>query len=698
MPPHLLQDELRRIVFCELKTPTRLEKNNKLSSHESTGLGQKRLARMHQLHFDTSMTAQRGRWTRAAELCLFGALLSALISCGGGSNQAPSQTMASLISDGGGETVTGSGTESGAPTKILSIPGSATALVALFPDGRTFYSADGYNMGGGGSTVAAYSGDLKVVDIELAGTGIDTLFSDGTVFFSPDGTNLGGGGSTVHAYTGTAQIAGLTPVGGGVDALFADGRVYFSPDGLNLGGGGSSVSIYSGTRTILQIVPVGAGVVTRVQGGPVYVSPDNRDIGGGGTTVSATPGTASTVTTLVQVGGGVLAEFSNGDVYLSPDGQNLAGGGATVRVSAWDTSVANGPFGERDSAHGTQFAGHFWLSGGFDDPGGTDCTSTCSYFDLWSSTDLTGTSWNSTPSFATATSPDPRDVNAAADSGEPANPTDFYDSYSAIVAWNSRLFAIGSTVWSSADGTHWARQNLADGVTAAPGPIIPIDRIATENSRAMQLGTALFFLQPDTAGQVYSTTDPNAVSWNDLGPIPGFPLRCGATAFVLLGKLWIEGGGKCDYSKPYHDIWSSPDGITWTQNPAPAAWSARMWGCIAPGDDGIIWMVGGYAPTDWTESDGNVTVRYAANHSDVWYTKDGIDWKQFKADYGSGLRDGNALEPRHAATCYVANGSTAGTKSLVVIGGSAGSIPTADSEHVSNTIRVLPLPATSALP
>ncbi len=639
--------------------------------------------------------------TRATQLCLFGALLSALMSCGGGSQQAPSVTKASLISNGAGETVTATGPETGPPTKIVSIPGSTTAVVALFPDGRTFYSPDGFNLAGGGSTVAAYSGDLKVIDVVVAGAGVDALFSDGTVFFSPDGTNLGGGGSTVHAYPGTAKITSLTAVGGGVDALFADGRVYFSPDGLNLGGGGASVSLYSGTRTILQIVPVGPGdgVVTRLQGGSAYFSPNNRDIGGGGTTVSAVSGTSSTITTLVQVGGGVLTEFSNGAAYFSPDGQHLAGGGATVRVAAWNTSVANGPFGERDSAHGTQFAGHFWLSGGFADPTNTDdCNTTCSYFDLWSSTDLTGTSWNSTASFATATSPDPRDVQPAANSGEPADPTDFYDSYSAIVVWNSRLFAIGSTVWSSADGTHWARQNLADGVTAVPGPIIPINTIATENSRALQLGTSLFFLQPDTAGQVYTTTDPNAVSWLDLGPIPGFTPRCGATAFVLSGKLWIEGGGACNYSKTYHDIWSSSDGVTWTQNAEPAAWPARMWGCIAPGDDGIIWLVGGYAPTDWNAADGKVTVRYGANHSDVWYTKDGIDWKQFKADYGSGLTDGNALEPRHAATCYVATGSTAGTKSLVVIGGSAGSTPNANSEHVSNTIRVLPLPATSALP
>jgi len=77
------------------------------------------------------------------------------------------------------------------------------------------------------------------------------------------------------------------------------------------------------------------------------------------------------------------------------------------------------------------------------------------------------------------------------------------------------LRAIGSTVWSSTDGVHWARQNLADGVTAAPGPLLTR---AGENSRALPLGGSLFFLEPDT-GEVYSTTDPNAVSWTDLGAI-----------------------------------------------------------------------------------------------------------------------------------------------------------------------------------
>lgn len=636
---------------------------------------------------------------RAAKLYLFAGGLLGLASCGGGLNEA-TPGVATLGEEPIQSLSATAGTETGPPTKIISVPNGAGAVVALFPDGRALYSPDGFNVAGGGSTVFAYNGTSTLVDIVAVGTGIDVLLADGSAYFSPDGQHLGGGGLTVSAYGGAQKISSLTQVGSGVDATFAGtGGVYYSPDGRNLGGGGATVNIYGGRSEALQIIPVGAsgGVVALFEDGSVYFSPDNRDLGGGGTSMMAAPATHPPIKQLVKVGGGVLTEFTSGQVYLSPDGQNLAGGGATIGVANWNASPANGPYGERDSAHGTEFAGHLWISGGYNDPTNTaSCFDTCSYFDLWSSTDLTGTSWNSKPSFATASSPDPRDASPVANNGvqDVAVPTDFYDSYSAIVVWNSNLFAIGSTVWSSANGTIWARQNLADGVTAAPGPI---PTRATENSRAVVLGTTLFFLQPDS-GEVYSTTDPNAVVWNDLGAIPGFTPRCGGAVFVLLGKLWIEGGGACDYSQVYNDIWSSPDGVNWTQASTGAAWSARMWPCIAPGDDGIIWLVAGYAPTDWNDVDGTVTVRYSENHSDVWYSKDGATWKQFKTDYGSGLPDGNTLEPRHAATCYVGEGSGTEQKSLVVTAGSAGSTPNAGTDHVSNTVRTLALPATTALP
>lgn len=593
------------------------------------------------------------------------------------------------------------GAETGAATKIVAVPTSTTAAVALFPDGRANYSPDGYNLGGGGATIEAYNGGLQIVDIEAVSEGIVTLLADGSAYLSPDGQNLGGGGSTVAAFNGAGSIASITAIGGGgIDAVFSgSGQVWFSPDGRNLGGGSGTVELYANGGNVQQLVAVGPGpaVITLFKNGSAYYSPDNRNLGGGGSTVLATPNAHSAITRIVKVGGGALTQTADGSVYLSPDGLNLVGGGSTVPVSEWNATVPNGPFGWRDSAHGTEFAGHLWFSGGFDDPAGADsCFATCSYYDLWSSTNLSGTSWSSTPSFATASTPDPRDVYPSVNNGvmDAPVPTDFYDSYSAIVPWNGQLFAIGATVWSSPDGVAWARANLADG-TAAPGP--QAGSRATENSRALQLGSTLFFLQPDL-GTVYSTTDPSAVTWNTLGTIPGFTPRCGPVVFVLAGKLWIEGGGACDYSAKYDDIWSSADGVTWTKSSSTTQWFARMWGCIASGGGDVIWLTGGYAPSDWNNTTGSLKPRFGANHSDVWYTRDGENWKQLKADWGSGLPDGNTLEPRHAATCYLNPGGAATVNSLIVIGGSAGTTPDAGEEHVSNSIRLLTLPSTDTLP
>src|SRR5579871_4188056 len=137
----------------------------------------------------------------------------ALAACGGGAGQPPFQ--ANLTTSGAYETVTlADSVETGPPTKIIAVPGAAGAAVALFPDGRAFYSPDGYNLGGGGSTVQANgSSSLKVEDIVGVAHGIDTLFSSGSVYMSPDGQNLAGGGSTVTAYEGTSKVTQIVGVG-----------------------------------------------------------------------------------------------------------------------------------------------------------------------------------------------------------------------------------------------------------------------------------------------------------------------------------------------------------------------------------------------------------------------------------------------------------------------------------------------------
>jgi hypothetical protein len=630
-----------------------------------------------------------GAWAkRAARGSVFAGTLLGFASCGGGDGSSPVTT-----TPGASLSLVTTPAEIGPATKVVPVGANSGAVVALFPDGTAYYSPDGFNLGGGGSTTVAYKGALQVTDVVPVHGGVDALLSDGSVYFSPDGKNLGGGSPVVSAHAGSLSVASLIQVGTGVDAVFAGGGpVYYSPDGVNLMGDGHSVLIYAGGSPVVQIVPVGPGdaVVTLFADGAAYYSPLNRNLRGGGNgTVEAA--SARQITRLVKISGGVLAEVTAGGVHLSTDGKQLTAGAS---VAAW-ASPANAPLPARDSAHGAAFGGRLWVSGGFADPDNdNDCFSTCSYFDLWSTTDLTGAAWNARPDFATATTPNPRDTDPVVNGGvpDPPPPTDFYDAYAALEVWNGQLTAIGATVWRSADGVTWSRNNLADGVTAAPGPV---PGRATENTRAAALGDALFVVQPDS-GEVYRSSDANAAAWSDLGAIPGFAPRCGAAVFALQGKIWIEGGGACDYTQVYHDIWSSPDGVHWTQAASPAAWPARMWPCVTVSADGVAWLATGYWPTDWNNVVG-ITVRYGANHSDVWYSLDGSDWKQFKADVGSGLADDGKLEPRHAPTCFVTGDASSGMK-LMIVAGSGGRDPNGFNARVLSSVRSLSVPAANLLP
>ena len=267
--------------------------------------------------------------------------------------------------------------------------------------------------------LAAYSGNLRVLDIVAVASGVDALLSDGSVMFSPDGKNLGGGGASVQAYSGAPGVVGLTPVGDGVDVIFAvGGGVTYSPDGLNLGGGGKSVRIYAGTGNVIQIVATdtGSAVVTLFGDGSAYYSPDNQNLGGGGT--DRLGHAVAVVTRLVKVGGGVLAQFASGGVYPQPGWHESRRRRSHDCRATVDASPANAPFPARDSAHGAQFLGQLWFSGGFSDPTNSDsCFATCSFFDLWTSTDAVGANWNTTPAFATATQPNPRDVAPVVNNG-----------------------------------------------------------------------------------------------------------------------------------------------------------------------------------------------------------------------------------------------------------------------------------------
>lgn len=604
------------------------------------------------------------------------------------------------------------------PLTVLPI---GSGVLSLFPNGKAYFSADGFNREGNGTatacanTVPAYTGSMPITQIVAVGSGVDTLFPDGSIYYSPNGQNLGGGciGSvcTQIAYSSsTAPATFIASVGGGVDATMGNPSgysAYYSPNGLNLGGGGASTLIYSGGVAVSQIVPIGSGAVTVLfSNGAAYYSPNNNNLGGGGSTVSAYTGSIA-ITRIVPISGGMLTQFANNSVYLSPNGQNLGGGGSTISVASWVKQSA-GPFPARDSGKGVVFNSKLLLSGGFSpqssppNPMNT-CASppanACVYYDLWTSVDETPSRWNSpaTRAYSNEGIVDP----PAADTLKPIG---FWDYASPLEIWNSKLWAIGSTIWNSADGSTWTEQSTGGGTSA------PTTNFAGENTRGFVLGSYLYYLELNIGDTPYTdvqrTNSANGNTWTDLGPIQSSAMvkmepRCGGVLFQSGSQIWIEGGkdagtalnSSCDSTSTFkNDIWSTSNGTSWTQQSQVPPWAPRQWPCVATDASGTVWLAGGYT-ADFTNNAG--TIRYQSNLADVWYTKDGTTWKQFKADVGSQLPDDDVFYPTHAPTCYI----DTSLNQLVIVAGKATSPPNLhDSGTVSSNVFTLQLPAAGTLP
>lgn len=204
-------------------------------------------------------------------------------------------------------------------------------IITAFSDRGVYFSPDGRNLGGGGSTVRVYDGSQTVLRMMLYRGGVLTAFSGGSVYFSPDGNDLGGGNLTTRVYSGTETVVAMMPYRDGVMTAFSNNTVYYSPDGQNLGGGGNTTTVYDGPQGVLAMIPYDNGVITAFSGAGIYFSPDGSNLGGGGNTEKVYDG-SQLVQGMIPYSGGVLTAFRSGGIYFSPDGKFLGGGGNSQRV------------------------------------------------------------------------------------------------------------------------------------------------------------------------------------------------------------------------------------------------------------------------------------------------------------------------------------------------------------------------------
>lgn len=131
---------------------------------------------------------------------------------------------------------------------------------------------------------------------------------------------------------------------------------------------------------------------------------------------------------------------------------------------------------------------------------------------------------------------------------------------------------------------------------------------------------------------VWSSED--AISWSESSS-NCWPDRAAFAAVVYKDRMWIMGGVKMGGTNRivYNDVWSSEDGVNWTQETASAPWKKRR-GLACVVYKNKLWMTGGY--------DGNNEA-----YNDVWHSLDGKNWtKETSAGWA----------PRHTHASFVYDG------------------------------------------
>ena len=203
------------------------------------------------------------------------------------------------------------------------------------------------------------------------------------------------------------------------------------------------------------------------------------------------------------------------------------------------------------------------------------------------------------------------------------------------VVFNNKLWVMGGTpgagwtsylndVWSSSDGVSWT-----EATAHAPWSVRSDFQAVVFNNKIWVIGgSALGSNGYEGSNDVWSSSD--GVNWTEATANAPWSPRGGFQSVAFNNKLWVMGGDENNIA--YNDVWSSPDGVTWTQVTANAAWSPRFdFASVVLNNK--LWVMGG---------DGN----NGPQISDLWSSSDGLNWTQVTAHAPwLGSWDGGAVAP-----------------------------------------------------
>lgn len=311
-------------------------------------------------------------------------------------------------------------------------------------------------------------------------------------------------------------------------------------------------------------------------------------------------------------------------------------GRAEVPEYEWQLVTLKAAFAPRDGAGALTFAGKMWLLGGWN-----PAAAQREFFprvcnnEVWSSAD--GATWT----LVRANTFKDRSFDASAD---------WEGRHTAGYAvFRERLWIIGgdcnqghyqNDVWSSTNGAAWTHVNQGRAVPWGPRAlhytVVHDDRMWVIGGQTMPgfaKADEVFYrdLWTTADGVSWTKIEPQSPCWSARGMIGG--------SAVMGGRIWILGGGTYDTPqtparKFHNDVWSSADGVRWTQHTAAAPWPPRQYHDVAAWD-GRLWVLEGYHQA-------------GGNRKDVWHSSDGEHWHEVPK---------TPWAPRHAASVFVHDGS-----------------------------------------
>ena len=204
-------------------------------------------------------------------------------------------------------------------------------------------------------------------------------------------------------------------------------------------------------------------------------------------------------------------------------------------------------------------------------------------------------------------------------------------TYHQVVAFKNKMYLLGGTVanteiggiWISTDGVNWQKTEVGDFSKLSDHQVVVFgDKMYVIGGYRSRSG-----LPRVTCCKIYYSAD--GESWEDEEVLPesGIPLgRHGHRIVVFKDKMYLIAGGDNDNLKA--DVWSSADGITWTEENDKAPFATRSGHQVVVFND-KMYLIAGY-------SDGEAK-------NDIWSSSDGKDWQREVDEASFSVRYGHQV-------------------------------------------------------